>query len=90
MGKLLEKQQRIGRGGYASVVMDLPASSEAVFATLSNIRSYDRLIKTVKSVKIYKSDTTNTRICGEFCLSKFLLKINVVHTIDAAQVLPLP
>lgn len=64
--------------------MDIKAPLADVFQTLCNLKDYERIISTVKSVKIYESNEIQTR--AEFCLSRFYLRINVVHTIDKEQV----
>jgi ribosome-associated toxin RatA of RatAB toxin-antitoxin module len=84
MGLLIEKQQRHGRSGYGSVIVDLAASPLQVYDVLSDIESYHRLIRTIKSVHVY--NTLDNTKSAEFCLSRFLLKINVIHTFDRSKV----
>lgn len=84
MGNLIQKQQRYGRKGYGSVVVDLEAPVSDIYNTLADIRQYQEIISTVKAANIYQS--TDTCIKAEFCLSRFYLKINVVHVLDAEKV----
>ena len=81
-GERIQLQYREGRSGRGLVVLDVPASPETVFNTLSLFDRYESLIPTVRSVNIYNSEDDDASVShAEFSLSKFRLKVNVVHTI---------
>ena len=81
-GQRIQLQYREGRSGRGLVVLDVPASPETVFNTLSLFDRYESLIPTVRSVKIYNDEDDDELVNhAEFSLSKFRLKVNVVHTI---------
>ena len=81
-GERIQLQYREGRSGRGLVVLDVPAAPETVFNTLSLFDRYESLIPTVRSVNMYNSEDDDALVShAEFSLSKFRLKVNVVHTI---------
>lgn len=78
-GERVQKQSRSGRSGFGMVVVEVNASADSVFMELTKFERYDSMIPTVRSVKIYGKTDNETR--AEFCLSKFCLRVNVIHSI---------
>jgi len=83
MGKRIQKQHRLGRAGYGLVVLDVTAPIDDVFSTLSSFQMYQEMIPTVKSVNVYSTNDTNC--AAEFCLSRFRLRMNVIHHLNQQQ-----
>lgn len=79
-GGRVQQQTMNGRTGYGFVVVDVKAPLKDVFERLQTIDEYDKCIPIVKSVTIY-SCRNDEFIHAEFSLSKFNLKVNVVHEI---------
>jgi len=65
--------------------VDVAAPPDYVFEALTRFDRYMDMIPTVKEVKIFSSNPHNT--LAEFSLSKFRLKVNVMHSILYDQVL---
>lgn len=82
-GERIQKQSRTGRSGYGFVVVDVDAHPDTVFESLSQIGQYKDMIPTVRSVSLYGK--SEGKISAELFLSRFYLKINVVHTIVEKQ-----
>jgi hypothetical protein len=78
-GERVQKQDRLGRSGYGFVVLDVDATPEDVFDALTQISDYQEMIPTVRGVKVY-SKTANM-VAAELYLSRFYLKLNVIHSI---------
>lgn len=78
-GERVQKQSRTGRSGYGYVVVDVDAHPDMVFEALSQIGKYKDMIPTVRSVSLYGK--SEGKISAELFLSRFYLKINVIHTI---------
>jgi len=83
-GKRVQKQDRIGRAGSGVVVMDIQASEDDIFNSLKQFDKYDQMIPTVRSVKIFQPSNESCSM-AEFRLSKFYLKVNVVHSVYLEQ-----
>lgn len=82
-GKRIQRQHRFGRQGHGLVVVDVPASIDEVFDTLVKFHKYEEMISTVKAARIYYANETCN--AAEFCLSRFHLKVNVVHFINKQE-----
>ena len=78
-GQMIQKQERNGYRGTCQVVIDIKASADVVFDTLTQFSMYQGRIPVVRSSKIISSDDVN--IVSEFILSKFLLRVNIKHTV---------
>jgi ribosome-associated toxin RatA of RatAB toxin-antitoxin module len=79
-GKRVQMQERSGNAGSGFVVLDVFAHPDVVYETLSQFKSYPSLIPTVRSAYIYGSNSDGTR--AEFSLSRFKLRVNVVHNVN--------
>ena len=77
-GGRVQKQARSGRTGSGLVVVDVKAPLQDVFELLQRVDEYDKYIPTVRSVTAY-SKSNDKLIKAEFSLSRFNLKVNVVH-----------
>ena len=64
--------------------MDINAPIDKIYETLQNIQNYEKFISTVKSVSIYQQAELTTS--AEFCLSRFRLKMNIIHSFNPIQV----
>jgi len=82
-GEMIQKQERNKYTGKGFVVVDIKSSPEIVFDTLTQFSMYQEMIPVVRFSKIISSDCEN--ILTEFTLSKFLLRVNVKHTIVKDQ-----
>lgn len=83
-GHRVQKQRRTGRAGAGWVVLEVPAPVQDVFGALASFQRYEDIIPTVRSVKQYGAGTSTVHK-AEYSLSKFRLKVNVLHTIQAEQ-----
>lgn len=79
----VQKVDRQGHSGYGMVVLDVPAPPDIVFDVLTRFDRYMEMIPTVRSAKIFSSNEKST--LAEFSLSKFRLKVNVLHTLFREQ-----
>ena len=79
-GGRVQKQARSGRTGNGVVVVDVKAPLQDVFNRLRKVDEYDKYIPTVRSVNAY-SKGDDKMIKAEVSLSRFNLKVNVVHEI---------
>ena len=82
-GEIIEKQDRNGSRGLGIVVVDIKSSPDLVFEALTRFGMYQDMIPIVRSSKIISSDHINT--VAEFTFSRFLLRVNVKHTIFKQQ-----
>jgi hypothetical protein len=82
-GERIQKQSRSGRSGYGLVVVDVPAPESEVFNTLCDFNRYPELISTIRAGRISKQ--SDTVVKAEYYLSKFMLKVNILHTIIPEQ-----
>jgi ribosome-associated toxin RatA of RatAB toxin-antitoxin module len=80
-GDRVQKQERSGSRGEGIVVVDVNASPDVVFSHLSRFDAYQSMIPTVRKVDVLSITPRGTE--AEFRLSKFGLKVNVLHTINA-------
>lgn len=78
-GERVQKQDRAGRSGYGFVVLEVDVAPERVFDALTQISDYQEMIPTVRGVQVY-SKTANM-VAAELYLSRFYLKLNVIHSI---------
>lgn len=83
LGEDVRKQFVSGRTGSGFVTMDVPASSDDVWALLTDYAGYEQMIDTVRSATI-KPGATLERTSAAYTLSKFKLEVNVVQSFDAA------
>eukprot|EP01041_Mallomonas_annulata_P010915 gene10915-22782_t len=82
-GLSIQSQERSGGAGTGVIILDVAGSPDIVFETLTRFHDYEKLIPTVRDVKIYsQSDVSNV---SEFSISKFRLKMNIKHTILAEE-----
>ena len=82
-GERVQKQKRSGSHGEGLVVVDVNASPDVVFSHLSRFDAYQYMIPTVRDVDVLSITPRGTE--AEFRLSKFQLKVNVLHTINAKE-----
>ena len=89
-GDRVQKQDRNGCRGSGLVVVDVRASAEEVFETLTRFSMYQDMIPTVRSSNIISEaysfdpeDSVNT--VAEFTLSRFQLKVNVIQKVYREQ-----
>lgn len=82
-GQSIQTQQRAGGAGTGVIVLDVPASPDFVFDTLTRFQDYNKFIPTVRSVHVYSSTSTTNE--AEFAVSRFFLKMNIRHTIFPDQ-----
>lgn len=82
-GERVQKQSRDGGTGEGLVVTDVYAPPDMVFDALTQFDLYQDMIPTVRSSYVLASDDVNTR--AEFILSRFKLKVNVVHRVYRDQ-----
>jgi len=82
-GARVQKVDRQGHSGYGMVVLDVPAPPDIIFDVLTRFDRYMEMIPTVRSAKIFSSNEKST--LAEFSLSKFRLKVNVLHTLFREQ-----
>jgi len=82
-GEAIQTQERNGGAGTGVIVLDVPASPECVFNTLTKFNEYSRTIPTVRNVHIYSSSHNTNQ--AEFSVSRFKLKLNVKHRINKEQ-----
>ena len=86
-GRIIRKQTRHGRTGSGFIVLEVDADPDSVFNVLSQVPNYERVIPTVKSLKVYRQinkppdSPISRQIDAELYLSRFYLKVNVVHSI---------
>lgn len=78
-GEMIEKQERNGTRGSGFVVVDIQSSPDVVFDTLSRFEMYQEMIPIVRSSTIICREGDDT--IAEFTLSRFLLRVNVKHTV---------
>jgi len=78
-GQRVQKQNRSGRAGHGLVVVDVKASAEEVFNTLTQFDKYVERIPTVRSSCIYSQ--TASKCVAEFRVSRFSLRFNVIHSV---------
>ena len=76
----VQKQERCGSCGEGLVVVDVKSSPDTVFSHLTRFGSYQSMIPTVREVDVLSVTPRITE--AEFRLSKFMLKVNVLHTIN--------
>ena len=79
-GDRVQKQERCGSCGEGLVVVDVKSSPDTVFSHLTRFGSYQSMIPTVREVDVLSVTPRITE--AEFRLSKFMLKVNVLHTIN--------
>jgi hypothetical protein len=82
-GERIQKQSRTGRSGYGLVVVDVPAEESVVFNTLCDFDRYAELISTIRAGRISRQSDKIVR--AEYFLSKFMLKVNILHTVIPEQ-----
>lgn len=82
-GEMIEKQERNGPRGSGFVVVDIQSSPDVVFETLSRFGMYQEMIPIVRSSTIIGRQGDNTM--AEFTFSRFLLRVNVKHTVVRDQ-----
>eukprot|EP01038_Epipyxis_sp_PR26KG_P015784 gene15784-21376_t len=82
-GQGIQRQLREGRSGTGLIVLEVNASADKVFQTLTRFRDYKELISTVKSARVIS--TTSDRTVSEYYLSKFMLRVIVEQTVIADQ-----
>jgi hypothetical protein len=83
-GERIQKQTRTNRSGFGLVVVEVPTNDEIVFQTLSKFQEYPELIRTIRAAKI--TSQSDTIYKAQYSFSKFMLKVNIIHTIQAEQV----
>ena len=89
-GERVQKQERNGVRGSGLVVLDVEAPVDEVFDTLTKFSMYQEMIPTVRSSNILSETTSNgednnVNTVAEFTLSRFKLKVNVVHRVYRKQ-----
>ena len=82
-GEMIQKQERNEYRGTGLVVIDIKSYPDVVYDTLTRFSKYQDMIPVVRSSKIVSSDDVN--VLSEFTLSKFLLRVNVKHTLLKEQ-----
>ena len=82
-GEMIIKQERNESKASGIVVLDIYSSPDIVFDTLTRFDMYKDMIPIVRTSKILTSDGINTM--AEFTLNRFLLHINVKHTVFKEQ-----
>jgi ribosome-associated toxin RatA of RatAB toxin-antitoxin module len=82
-GKIIERKIINGSRVLGSVIVDIKLPTDIVFDTLTQFAMYQDIIPIVKSSKIINSDGINT--VAEFILSRFMLIVNVKHTVFKPQ-----
>ena len=75
----MQKQARHGTRGEGLVVVDIAAPADLVFDTLTRFSAYQEMIPTVRASNIISTNGPLT-VC-EFTLSRFMLRVNVVHKV---------
>ena len=93
-GERVQKQERNGVRGSGLVVLDVEAPIDEVFDTLTKFSMYQDMIPTVRSSNILSETTSNgednnVNTVAEFTLSRFKLKVNVVHRVYRGLILEL-
>ena len=84
-GEMIQKQERNEYRGSGLVIIDIKSSPDVVFDTLTQFSMYKDMIPIVRSSKIVSIYDVN--VVTEFTLSKFLLRVNVIHTVLKDQML---
>ena len=79
-GDRVQKQERSGSCGEGLVVVDVKSSPDVVFNQLTRFNAYRSMIPTVRKVDVLSITPRVTE--AEFRLSKFMLKVNVLHTVN--------
>jgi hypothetical protein len=82
-GERIQKQSREGRAGRGWTCSDVPANPDTVFATLQQFEHYNELIPTIRAAKIERLAINRAK--AEYSLSKFMLRVNVVHSVDVEK-----
>lgn len=82
-GERVQKQDRSKSHGEGLVVVDVNASPEIIFSHLSRFDAYQSMIPTVRKVEVLTITPRGTE--AEFSLSKFMLKVNVLHTVNKKE-----
>ena len=84
-GERVQKQERNGVKGSGLVVVDVEAPTDEVFDALTRFSVYQDMIPTVRSSKIISEtdcgsgEEKSVNTVAEFTLSRFKLKVNVIH-----------